>query len=284
MNKVLVIAGATSTGKTSLALQKAKEMKDVLVISADSRQIYKYFDIGTNKLPLNSNYKISKHDGYWTFDDITIHGYDITTPDKTFSVFDYLTYVNKLITTKKPKNVIIVGGSGFYINALVGESTLQNFPPNPELRDQLQNKSLLELQNTLTSLNIQMPNYSESQNKQRIIRTIEKYYDTKNHKKITESALKNYQKSYTYLSLPRKELYAKVDGWIDTIWRDLAVETTNLLNSKYKNCKLLKGIIYKSVVSAIQGEKEMDCIQRAKFDLHAYIRRQETWFKKHKYQ
>src|SRR3990167_10582331 len=118
VKQVLIIYGPTQTGKTDLALQLAKKYNGEL-ISADSRQVYKGLDIGSGKVGFSD--VISKHHGYWTVNGVRINGFDLADPGQQFSAADFLKLANSSISriTKLKKLPIIVGGTGFYIKALL---------------------------------------------------------------------------------------------------------------------------------------------------------------------
>src|SRR3989339_905037 len=105
MNKstTLIICGPTSSGKTSLAIQLAKEY-GADVLSADSRQIYKHMDIGTGKITVGDNHPVVKEDKHWVIDGVNIWGYDLVEPDVNFSSYDFALWgLNKLAELQQKK-------------------------------------------------------------------------------------------------------------------------------------------------------------------------------------
>ena len=125
-NKIIVILGQTSTGKSDFAVEIAKLINGE-IISADSRQVYKGMDLGTGK--------ITKKE----MKNVTHHLLDIISPSKVFSVNDFQKKANKKIEEiiKKGKVPIICGGTGFYIDAVVNGTIFPNVPPNKKLREEL---------------------------------------------------------------------------------------------------------------------------------------------------
>src|SRR3990167_1721297 len=86
---MIVITGPTSSGKTSLAIKLCKEFNGE-IISADSRQVFKYMDVGTGKMPIGrDDVSIKKNDGYWIVDGVKIHMYDVIKPDEYYSASDF---------------------------------------------------------------------------------------------------------------------------------------------------------------------------------------------------
>ncbi len=158
MIKLLAIVGPTASGKTSLAIELAKEFNGE-IICADSRTVYKYLDIGTAK-PKPKDQQAIKH---W--------GIDIVDPDKDFTVADFKLYATDKIAEIQQRGClpIIVGGSGLYIDAVLYDFDLA--PTNPELRKNLEGKNIDELKNIITKNNFKMP--ENVKNKRYLIRSIE---------------------------------------------------------------------------------------------------------------
>lgn len=281
MKPLVAIVGPTSTGKTSLAL-KLCQKTDGQIISADSRQIYKYMDIGTGKLPIGYDVKISKHNGYWDINGVSVWGYDLVEPDKYYSSYDFALFARQKAgeLLNAGKTVFLVGGTGFYIDAFAGRFDLNNILPDLEVRLQLESKSLLELQQQLTSLNPQAVLKIDMKNKVRLVRAIEKEIGQKNF----TTPLPRLDTPITYIGLTsdRQVLYSRADKWVDEVWKNgLTAEVKNLVSLGFSDSPKLKGLVYKTVLAFINGQiNEKDAVQRIKFDIHAYIRRQQTWFKK----
>src|SRR3989344_7906229 len=128
---MLVICGPTATGKTKLGIFLAQKFNGE-IISADSRQVYKYMNIGTGK--------------EWD-DTVKIWGYDLVDPKENYSVSEYLKYAKTAIEDihKRNKLPILVGGTGLYIKAVVDGIETINIPSNKELRKSLNNKEVDEL-------------------------------------------------------------------------------------------------------------------------------------------
>jgi len=160
--KVLVIVGPTSSGKSALAVGLAKKF-DGEVISADSRQVYRGLNIGTGK--------ITKRE----MKGVPHHLLDVASPKRKFSADDYVRYARTAIEdiSKRGKLPIVAGGTGFYIDALVGRIALPNVPPNTKLRAQLEKKSVKQLFALLRRKDPRRAKNIEPQHKRRIIRALE---------------------------------------------------------------------------------------------------------------
>lgn len=278
--KIPIILGPTSSGKTSLAL-KLCQKNDAVIISADSRQIYKFMDIGTGKIPVNSEVKMTKKDGIWQLGSTDIYGYDLTTPDQNFSGYDYAKFaLNRMAElTVQQKRFVIVGGTGFYIDLITARRQLDGNAPDFQLREELEKETLDNLVLRLRDLNSVDYEKVDKNNKVRVVRAVEK--------NISQNVidplpyLKDVEFIFFGLDVHRDHLYRRVDKWLDEVWQNGLSEETKLLVEKFPESLKLKGLVYKSVVSFLQNAMaEKDAIQRAKYDLHAYTRRQLTWFRK----
>jgi tRNA dimethylallyltransferase len=180
MQKLLVICGPTSTGKTTLALKLAKEFNGEL-ISADSRQVYKGMDIGTGKdLPKDAKIKYLWFNryGFYEVDGIKIWGYDLADPRHEFSVAQYIKFTERIIPDiiKRGKLPILVGGTGLYIKAVVDGIPTASIPKNNLLRKNLEGTSVEELFEKLAqmdSFKAGEMNSSDRKNPRRLIRAIE---------------------------------------------------------------------------------------------------------------
>src|SRR5258708_17897524 len=156
--KLLVICGPTATGKTRLALDLAKKF-DGILISADSRQVYKYMDIGTGK------------------DFKNILGYDLVNPNEEFSVSNYSRLEREEIKKMQNKNLlpILVGGTGLYIKAVIDNIATINVAPDKNLRENLHSKTIDELYEILVKINpekAESMNESDRKNSRRLVRAI----------------------------------------------------------------------------------------------------------------
>ncbi len=269
---MIYIVGSTSSGKTSLALKVCKKFNKE-IISSDSRQIYKHFDVGTGKLPVKSSgVSVEKNSGFWKIDGVKIHMYDVCDANSLYTVSDYLNDTKDLIGEDK----IVVGGTGLYIDNLLGLKRPSPVQPNMKLRMELENKSPSDLRLMLPKEILDSMNQSDINNPRRLIRKIEiQEYVQKNSdmNNVSSSESQDKNPQIIILDLPREELFNRVDLWVDEIWDSLVIETRKLIDLGYENSFPMQGIIYNKVQDF--------AIQFIKNDLHAYIRRQQTWFKKY---
>lgn len=194
MKKIIIITGQTATGKTKLALKKAVEENGEL-ISADSRQAYKYLDIATGKDFIDHNFHLEKkvdnfdvgyyllHPSPFTLHPIKLWLYDVVDSKDYYSSFDFETLALDVIKDilSRGKTPIIIGGSYFYIYHLLYEIN-SNVPADWELRKELDTKTVEELQQMLIKLAPQIfesMNQSDRNNPRRLMRRIEIVRDKK---------------------------------------------------------------------------------------------------------
>ena len=166
VEKMLILVGPTASGKSGLAVRLAKEFNGE-VISADSRQVYKGLDIGTGK--------ITKRE----MQGVQHHLLDIISPKKVFSAQDFIDHATRAISDihSRGKLPIIAGGTGFYIDALVGRISLPDVAPDPKLRARLEKKTAEQLYELLKKKDpkraTSMDTSSERNNKVRLVRALE---------------------------------------------------------------------------------------------------------------
>tara|TARA_B100000745_G_scaffold294560_1_gene237697 strand:+ start:2288 stop:3187 length:900 start_codon:yes stop_codon:yes gene_type:complete len=160
--KVLVIAGATASGKTSLSIQLAKTFSGE-IISADSRQIYKTLDIGTGKVTPEE------------MGGVPHHMIDIINPEETYTAAEFKTAGAQVITeiTARGNMPIIAGGTFFYVDTLLGRITSPEVEPNPKLRATLEQHTTEELYNELRKCDPRRAEAMDPHNKRRLIRALE---------------------------------------------------------------------------------------------------------------
>lgn len=278
--KTFIILGPTCTGKTSLGLKLCQKFNGV-IISADSRQVVRYMDIGTGKMPVSSfTSKIERTEDKWVLNGVDIYGYDLVDPDEYFSAYDFVNYCKKTFprVSRDGKNVFVVGGTGFYIDALTGKTPLAGVKPNLELRKHLETLGLDQLGQKLLDLNPEAYQKIDLKNPARVIRAIEKSLINGDSR---EKSFLLTNPVYIGLTGDRKILYERADAWVDTIFGVGLFEEVAKIQKQFPGSHRLTGLIYKSVINYLSGQATLEeASQRAKFDMHAYIRRQQTWFKR----
>lgn len=294
-NKLLVILGPTSTGKTDLAIQLAKQFNGE-IISADSRQVYKGLDIGTGKMP-SVDLRMRKGEGFWEIDGVKIWMYDVADPNTQYTVSDYVKDTNLTLEKIGTNNKlpIIVGGTGLYIKAITEGLSNLEIPLDENLRIELENLPLLELQNKLKKISIEKwenMNYSDQQNPRRLVRTIEIIRNSKfklpfgGPKSKMQLKIQNLNLLKIGLAANRDILYKRSDDRvIKRISQGMIEEAIRLKEKgvslqRFRQLGLEYGVLADFLEGKIKNKEELITILQNK--IHGYIRRQQTWFKKEK--
>ncbi|MEB3148353.1 MAG: tRNA (adenosine(37)-N6)-dimethylallyltransferase MiaA, partial [Sphaerospermopsis sp.] len=165
MIKLIVICGATATGKSGLALSLAERLGSV-ILSADSRQVYREFDIGTAK-PTRKEQKLIPH-----------YLIDICEPTETMTVADYQEQTQQLIDNLGVSPLLLVGGTGLYIRAIVQGMKIPRVSPQPELRSQLESLGQHQLYQMLKQVDPIAVQKIHANDLVRTLRALEVYYVT----------------------------------------------------------------------------------------------------------
>lgn len=267
-----VILGPTCSGKTSLALQIAKDLSwDIL--SIDSRQVFTKLDIGTGKIKEDLN--ITKNKDYWEVDGVKIWGYDVFDLDFDLNVLSYSKFCRNLILDYKNrgKGLILTCGTGFYLDFLQGNISFTDV--DFERKKVLETKSIEELNKILSDI---FPGNDlskvDSKNKRRIITKI---LSIESGKKSTPFIIEDVVFEIYLLKPERKTLYENADGFVELILKKGVVDEYEKLSKIYPNAKAWDGLIYSEI-----KHREKDMVQKMKFSMHSYIRRQQTYFNKMK--
>lgn len=271
--KIAVVYGPTASGKTDLAVDIAKQCNGEL-INADSRQVYKYMDIGTNK---EKNL------------DVPIHLIDLVTPNIQFSVHEYVELAIEKIAelVSRGKFPIIVGGTGLYINALINKYSLPKIEVNTKLREELNALSTEELQIRLNDKNkekFESMNNSDRQNPRRLIRALEiaESSNTSNLIEIDKGIEFNVEWYKTDYDLD--SLFAKIDKRVDKMIDDgLIDEVKNLVAMGYSfDLPIMKTMGYREVSEYLNGKLDLsEMTEKIKLSHRQYVKKQITWNKKY---
>lgn len=290
MNKVLVILGPTATGKTDVGLKLAQKLNGEL-ISCDSRQVYNGLDIGTGKEASDKSQEssIKKDKCFWEIDGVKIWMYDVCDPKKQFTVKDYVIHAEKIIEDiiERGKLPIIVGGTGFYLKALLEGIPNLEIPVNKKLRGELEKFSLEDLQEKLKKLSLEkweQLNNSDKNNKRRLLRSIELLfmnpYINNNQVKITNN--QKYDALKIGLTAPREVLNKRIDlRVISRIDQGMIEEAKNLHQNGLSFARMKElGLEYGMLAKLLKDEiSENQLVNELSIKIHQYAKRQMTWFK-----
>lgn len=269
--KVLVILGPTSSGKSALAVKLARQFKGS-IISADSRQVYQYMNIGTAKIT-----KTEQHN-------IPHYCLNIIKPSQSLSLADWQK-LGKAALQKILKNnrlPIIVGGTGLYIDALINNQILPDVPPNPKLRQQLEQKSTPELFSLLSSQDQNWAATIDSHNPRRLIRALEILAAGKSLKKLSSNSPYDVLKIGPLLS--NEELKSRLALRTNQMFRHGLLAEVKRLHSIHQLSwsKISSfGFIYCACADYLQGKiNKAELISLINLRSRQYQKRQLTWWKR----
>jgi len=277
----IIIAGPTGVGKSSVAVELALLINGE-IISADSMQIYKEMNIGTNK----SSEQEKKG--------VPHHLIDIVNPDEPFTVAKFKKLAEQKLDEIKAKGKIpvITGGTGLYVESII-RGLFDSKEPSLELKNELQGllkeKGLPYLVDMLNTLDPDATKEIDIKNSRRVIRAIEiiKANNIKlsEIKKKTRETIYNDRYYFFVLTVKRKELYNRVEKRVDNmIQSGLINEVKGLLDKGYKKeLNSMQAIGYKEIIEFLSGNLTQEqVIELIKKNTRNYAKRQETWFKRYK--
>ena len=281
MEKLIVLTGPTAVGKTDLSIKLAKKINGE-IISADSIQVYRGFDIGSAK--------ISKEE----MQGVPHHLIDVLDPTDDFNVYIFKEMAKWACDEIYAKGhiPIIVGGTGFYIQALLYDIDFakeDNSKVRKRLEDEAKKEGINKLYERLKELD---PEYALSvhpNNEKRVIRALEyielngKKFST--HNEEESNRVSPYDFNYFVLNDERKKLYERIDKRVDIMMENgLLNEVSALLNSGIsRESNAMQGIGYKEFIPYFDGLKSLDeVISDIKQDSRHFAKRQLTWFRREK--
>lgn len=281
-DRIIVISGPTSVGKSEIAVDVAKSISGE-VVSADSMQVYRRMDIGTGKLK-PEEMKGIKH-----------HLIDIIDPKEDFNVFMFREKAIEAIDDilSRGKIPIIVGGTGFYIKSLLYTKDVPDPGKDHAYRDQLRKIAdeggLGELYEKLRSVDPRSAEKINRNDRFRIVRALEYNHSTgERYSDYCDSVTSDeprYDASFFVLDCDRKQLYMRMDERIDRMITDgLVDEVRTLLDEGVTtSCTSMNGIGYKEICRHLSGEISLEeAVRLIKSNTHHYAVRQCTWFRNQK--
>ncbi|HON57224.1 MAG TPA: tRNA (adenosine(37)-N6)-dimethylallyltransferase MiaA, partial [bacterium] len=250
----LIIAGPTASGKTELAYN-ISEKYNIEIISADSRQIYKYLDIGTAK-PSKEILEKLPH-----------HLISIIEPNQRYSAAEFAENAENIISEifQKNKLPIILGGTGFYIKALFN-GLFEGPAADEKIRAELEKNNNDELFAQLQEIDKLTAQKFHKNDRKRIIRALEVYMIT--GKPISELQLSytpkisKFKPFYIILDIPRKKLYDAINARADKMLKNGWIEETQeiLKNGFNENCPAFEGLGYREIISFLNNRIDFDTL------------------------
>ena len=274
INKLIVVVGPTASGKTDLSIKLAKKFKGE-IISADSRQVYKGMDIGTGK--------ITKKE----MQGIPHHLLDVVSPKTRFNVISYRKLALKAVEKiqKKNKLPIMVGGTGFYIQAVIDGIIIPPIRPDWKLRKNLGKKTNQKIFKMLKKLDPNRAETIEKNNPRRLIRALEIVIKSK--KTIPELKKQPIRADVLMLGIKKdqkdlKELIRK--RLLKRLKQGMMAEVKKIHQQGVSWKRLEEfGLEYRYLVFFLQGKlTKQEMIEKLQKEIEHYAKRQMTWFKKDK--
>lgn len=271
---LIAIVGPTAVGKTNLAVTVGPQF-DGEIVSADSRQFYRYMEIGTAK-PTPAERARVPH-----------HLVDIADPDETVGLAQFLHMARAAIhdIAARGRRPFLVGGTGQYVRALLRGWQVPEIPPDPALRERLEQEEATHpgaLWERLMKLDPDVADFIHPNNTRRIIRALEvtlkgdqTFSELRRHEPPPYRILK------IGLTMEREELYARADARVEAMMdAGLLQEVKHLIAKGYGwDLPAMSGLGYAQFRPYLAGEATLDeAVERIKLDTHDFIRRQYTWF------
>ncbi|MBP3620656.1 MAG: tRNA (adenosine(37)-N6)-dimethylallyltransferase MiaA [Lachnospiraceae bacterium] len=281
-NNLIVLTGPTAVGKTELSIELAKKVNGE-IISADSIQVYKGFDVGSAK--------ITKEE----MQGICHHLIDVLEPTESFNIALFKDMAKAAVKDiqSRGKLPIITGGTGFYIQSLIYDI---DFTENEDdgyratLEKLLQEKGPMYIHNMLRDIDPKSADLIHYNNSKRVIRALEYYHQTgeqiSTHNERESSKTSPYNFAYFVLNCPRDILYERIDKRVDIMVNQGLVEEVRALVNDFNltsDMVSMQGLGYKEILQYLKGEITLDeAIYIIKRDTRHFAKRQLTWFKREK--
>ena len=261
MEPIIVIVGPTGVGKTKLSIELAKKL-DANIINGDSVSIYKKLNIGSAK-PTPEELKQAPH-----------YLIDIKEPTEEYSVYDYQQDVRKLIEEfqNQRKRIIIVGGTGLYIKAVLYNYVFTKGTTNKNYEDLSNEEILTRIKEYNKEIDIH-PN-----NRKRLVRMLNKLENKEPVTNEKDKCLYNIQ--VIGLTAPRDIVYNRINQRVDKMLEEGLLDEINGLKEEYKDSRVLNTAIgYKEFYDYLFHNKKLEeVIEQIKLDSRHYAKRQYTFF------
>lgn len=279
---LIVLTGPTAAGKTSLSISLAKAL-DGEIISADSMQVYRHMDIGSAKI------RPQEMGG------VPHHLIDILEPWEEFHIVKFQELAKKAMEGiyGRGKIPILVGGTGFYIQAVTREIDFTQGSQDGTLRRRLETLAREfgpeYLHSQLTKVDPKSAEKIHANNVKRVIRALEFYeenhYPISRHNQQEQEKESPYNLAYFVLNMPREILYGRIDQRVDQMLSEGLLDEVKALKAMGCDRSLvsMQGLGYKEILAYLEGEISLEeAIRILKRDTRHFAKRQITWFKREK--
>lgn len=285
MNKkppLVILTGPTAVGKTDLSIALAKKI-DGQIISADSMQVYQDMSIGTAKITPEE------------MDGVRHYLVDEIPPETTFNVVEFQRRAKEAIQDiyRQGKIPIVVGGTGFYIQALLYDIDFAPHEEKEEYREYLtqlgQERGKEYLHDQLVKVDPRYAASVHSNNVKRVIRALEYYHETGEklsaHNEEERQKVSDYNFAYLVLTHDREVLYDRINRRVDLMMKEgLLTEVTRLKERGLtRDMTSMQAIGYREFVDYFDGKRSLDdTVELIKQDTRHFAKRQLTWFRREK--
>ena len=278
---LIILAGPTAVGKTSLSIRLAKETGGE-IISADSMQVYRHMDIGSAK--------ITKEE----MEGVPHYLVDVLEPEEEFNVVRFQQMAEEAAERiwEKGKIPLVVGGTGFYIQALLYDIDFTENDGDESYRRQLEQKAsdeegASELYEMLKAVDLKAAQEIHPRNIKRIVRALEFYHQTgkkiSEHNETQRQKMSPYNYAYFVLTDERGRLYERIDRRVDLMMEQGLLDEVRYLKERgvRKDSTAMQGLGYKELYAYLDGEYPLDeAVRIIKRDTRHFAKRQLTWFKR----
>lgn len=279
---LLILTGPTAVGKTKLSIELAKKINGA-IISADSMQVYQYMDIGSAK--------ITKEE----MEGVPHYLVDQFKPEEEFHVVRFQAEAKKAISEIRQNGQIpiVVGGTGFYIQALLYDIDFSKGDANDSYRESLEQigakQGNLVLHQMLEAIDPKSAEIIHANNQKRVIRALEYYHFTNQpiseHNEEQQQKDSPYNFAYFVLNDDRSKLYSQIDQRVDWMMDHGLLEEVQKLKEMgyHKEMVSMQGLGYKELLDYLDGNCTLEeAVYLIKRDTRHFAKRQLTWFKREK--
>ncbi|MBI2984732.1 MAG: tRNA (adenosine(37)-N6)-dimethylallyltransferase MiaA [Candidatus Kerfeldbacteria bacterium] len=266
--RLVIILGPTASGKSKLGLQLAKKFQGV-VISADSRQVYRGLNIGTGKI----NQPGMRGVPHYLL--------DVASPRRQYSVARYARDVRRVLNSIDPNRpVFLVGGSPFYIKAVTEPHSFSPVPPDAALRRRLAGLTTARLIARLQKLDPERARHIDPANRRRLIRAVEIAGERRQYYSLQFPPM---QVLKIGLAVPRRMLFGRIDRQVKRRLRGGMINEVQRLHRRGVPWSRFRafGLEYRLVVDYLRGRLRRERLgPKMKSATHDFARRQMTWWKR----
>ena len=277
---LIVLTGPTAVGKTSLSIYLAKAVNGE-IISADSMQVYKGMDIGSAK--------IRKEE----MQGVTHYLVDILEPEEEFHIVKFQELAKAALEEiyAKGKIPILVGGTGFYIQAVTRDIDFTQAEQETSYREELEQiakeKGAEYLHEKLREVDSKSAENIHANNVKRVIRALEFYHQNgtpiSEHNEEQKQQTSPYNLAYFVLTAPREILYERIDRRVDQMMEEGLLEEVKSLRERgcHRGMVSMQGLGYKEILAYLEGEYPLEeAVRILKRDTRHFAKRQLTWFRR----